>query len=64
MIKCPQCTKEFNYFSVSTRPFCSERCQLIDMGHWFSESYAVPDKSLSDLEESSEEFIEDKNEEE
>ena len=24
------------------RPFCSERCKLIDLGQWASESYRVP----------------------
>jgi endogenous inhibitor of DNA gyrase (YacG/DUF329 family) len=24
------------------RPFCSERCKLIDLGAWASESYRVP----------------------
>jgi len=26
------------------RPFCSERCKMIDLGLWASESYRVPDK--------------------
>jgi uncharacterized protein len=25
------------------RPFCSERCKLIDLGNWASERYSVPD---------------------
>lgn len=41
IIKCPQCSREFNYYSKATRPFCSERCQMIDMGHWFEETYKV-----------------------
>lgn len=24
------------------RPFCSERCRMIDLGHWASGDYAVP----------------------
>jgi endogenous inhibitor of DNA gyrase (YacG/DUF329 family) len=24
------------------RPFCSERCKMIDLGAWASESYRVP----------------------
>jgi endogenous inhibitor of DNA gyrase (YacG/DUF329 family) len=24
------------------RPFCSERCKLLDLGHWLSGSYGVP----------------------
>lgn len=26
----------------SFRPFCSDRCKLVDLGKWFSESYAIP----------------------
>ena len=26
-------------------PFCSERCRLIDLGHWLGESYRVPDST-------------------
>ena len=37
--RCPQCGKTAdNRF----RPFCSERCKLIDLGAWASESYRVP----------------------
>jgi hypothetical protein len=25
------------------RPFCSERCKLIDLGQWANEAYRVPD---------------------
>ena len=41
-IKCPQCRAAFNYYSSDFRPFCSERCRKIDLGHWFQESYVVP----------------------
>ena len=44
-VKCPNCKKEFEYYSSQVRPFCSVRCQMIDMGHWFDESYAIPGRS-------------------
>ena len=25
-------------------PFCSERCQLVDLGRWLSEEYRVPEE--------------------
>jgi endogenous inhibitor of DNA gyrase (YacG/DUF329 family) len=25
------------------RPFCSERCRMIDLGRWAAEDYRVPD---------------------
>lgn len=54
-IKCRQCGKE-TVFSPENpfRPFCSERCRLIDLGEWASESYKVPatdTNSIQDLEE-------------
>jgi len=27
---------------TATPPFCSERCQLIDLGHWLDEEIGVP----------------------
>jgi endogenous inhibitor of DNA gyrase (YacG/DUF329 family) len=29
--------------SSKFRPFCSERCRLIDLGQWATESYRIPD---------------------
>ena len=42
-IKCPQCGL-FTIYSLEnlSRPFCSARCKLIDLGEWASESYKVP----------------------
>ncbi len=41
IIKCRTCEKEFNYWSSDSRPFCSKRCKMVDLGHWFNESYSV-----------------------
>ena len=43
-VKCPTCEKEFFYYDSEFRPFCTERCKMIDLGHWFNEEYAVPSK--------------------
>lgn len=43
-VKCPTCEKEFNYYSSEYRPFCSEKCKMVDLGHWFKETYKVPEK--------------------
>jgi endogenous inhibitor of DNA gyrase (YacG/DUF329 family) len=29
-------------------PFCSERCQTIDLGHWLDERYRVPSADTPD----------------
>jgi len=44
MVKCPTCEKQFSYYTSEFRPFCCEKCKLIDLGHWFKESYKVPTK--------------------
>jgi uncharacterized protein len=42
MIKCPKCGKETTFEDNPYRPFCSERCKLIDLGNWVSEKYNIP----------------------
>ena len=48
-VKCPQCEKKFLYYDSEFRPFCSEKCQQIDLGHWINESYTVPVVDTSDI---------------
>jgi uncharacterized protein len=36
--------------SNAYRPFCSERCRLIDLGQWATESYRVPANQEPDPE--------------
>ena len=43
-IKCPQCKKPVTWQGNPDRPFCSERCRLIDLGCWADESYRVAGK--------------------
>nr|WP_229407318.1 DNA gyrase inhibitor YacG [Methylobacillus sp.] len=46
MVPCPQCGELSEYSSANPyRPFCSERCRLIDLGQWASESYRIPDNN-------------------
>jgi hypothetical protein len=42
-IKCPQCGKLTTWENNESRPFCSERCRMIDFGAWIDEEYRVPD---------------------
>lgn len=41
-MKCPNCGKNIEWKDNPARPFCSERCKLIDFGAWANEEYAVP----------------------
>ncbi len=40
-IKCPQCSESVVWQDNPHRPFCSERCKLIDLGQWADESYRI-----------------------
>ncbi|MBP6655649.1 MAG: DNA gyrase inhibitor YacG [Propionivibrio sp.] len=49
MVRCPQCGGESLWSAENKyRPFCSERCKLIDLGAWASESYRVPVQETTD----------------
>jgi hypothetical protein len=40
-VKCPACKKKGSWFAGPFGPFCSRRCQLIDLGKWLSEEHAI-----------------------
>ncbi|MGE0632179.1 MAG: DNA gyrase inhibitor YacG [Pseudobdellovibrionaceae bacterium] len=43
IVRCPRCGGPASFESQNTyRPFCSERCKLIDLGKWASEDYKIP----------------------
>jgi len=45
---CPICKKKTTWEENPHRPFCSERCRLMDLGKWASEDYRIPsDKNIS-----------------
>jgi endogenous inhibitor of DNA gyrase (YacG/DUF329 family) len=46
MKKCPTCDRQVPWQDNPFRPFCSERCKLVDFSKWVSEEYRVPGKSL------------------
>ena len=39
---CPRCGEASTWEANEFRPFCSERCKLIDLGAWASDEYKVP----------------------
>ena len=42
-VACPKCGKSVSWTPENAwRPFCSERCKLIDLGAWAAEKYRVP----------------------
>ncbi|MDH3444781.1 MAG: DNA gyrase inhibitor YacG [Deltaproteobacteria bacterium] len=42
IVKCSNCRAETPWENNPHRPFCSDRCQLIDLGAWAAEKYRVP----------------------
>ncbi|HRH80234.1 MAG TPA: DNA gyrase inhibitor YacG [Thiobacillaceae bacterium] len=42
VVACPTCGKPVEWLPENRyRPFCCERCKLIDMGEWAAERYRV-----------------------
>jgi endogenous inhibitor of DNA gyrase (YacG/DUF329 family) len=42
-VSCPTCNRPVEWSEASPwRPFCSERCKLIDLGAWAAEKHAIP----------------------
>lgn len=51
VVNCPSCNKQVIWDELSTwRPFCSKRCQIIDLGEWAAEEKRIP--SSDDLTDS------------
>ncbi|HQS99228.1 MAG TPA: DNA gyrase inhibitor YacG [Thiobacillus sp.] len=43
VVACPTCSAAVSWTAENKwKPFCSERCKLIDLGHWATEKYRVP----------------------
>jgi len=47
-VKCPTCEREIDWAQSPFRPFCSERCRLIDLGAWLTEKHAIPRAPVQD----------------
>lgn len=49
-VKCPTCNKPVEWNSDNAwRPFCCERCKLIDLGEWASESHRIKGEHADDF---------------
>ena len=43
IVRCPTCSRAVEWTEASRwRPFCSERCKLIDLGAWAAEQHVIP----------------------
>lgn len=50
---CPGCHTPTTWNGNHWRPFCSERCQLTDLGTWAAEGYRIAGSRLTDESEES-----------
>ncbi len=41
-LACPTCKNQTTWEENPWKPFCSERCKLIDLGTWASGEYRIP----------------------
>jgi endogenous inhibitor of DNA gyrase (YacG/DUF329 family) len=48
---CPTCHKDVSWEGNTFRPFCSERCRLVDLQGWFGERYRIPQDEDPDLDD-------------
>ena len=49
VVACPRCGASVSWTPESRwRPFCSERCKLIDLGAWAAEEHAIAGDLLDD----------------
>jgi uncharacterized protein len=42
IMKCPRCGKETESAENPFRPFCGERCKMVDLGNWIMGAYRLP----------------------
>jgi len=52
-MRCPTCERPIEWTDAFPfRPFCSERCRLIDLGAWLTERHVIPGEPAQPEEES------------
>jgi endogenous inhibitor of DNA gyrase (YacG/DUF329 family) len=50
-MRCPICKKPVDSTPKNRfRPFCTERCRMIDLGTWAGGDYVIPGKEVDDRE--------------
>ena len=54
-VRCPTCRIKHEYRVESAfRPFCSERCKMIDLGAWANDEYKLPTQDAPQADNSGE----------
>jgi len=48
-VRCPHCGKTLAWDTANKwRPFCCERCKMVDLGAWIAEEHAIPGEPAMD----------------
>jgi uncharacterized protein len=50
-VSCPTCGAATTWEENRHRPFCSERCRLIDLGRWATEAHRIPGEPVHEPQE-------------
>lgn len=49
VVACPSCGADVRWEPASIyRPFCSERCRLVDLGAWAAGDYRIPEAAVDE----------------
>jgi endogenous inhibitor of DNA gyrase (YacG/DUF329 family) len=60
-VKCPTCRKEVPWENNPHRPFCSDRCKIIDLGSWSQERFRIPAEESEFDADSDDEEVKSRN---
>lgn len=57
-VTCPVCRAKVAWIPEQRfKPFCSERCKLIDLGDWATEAHKIPcEPAIDDLDTETDDF--------
>jgi len=47
-VTCPTCGVTTTWEENQHRPFCSERCRMVDLGRWAAEEHRIPGEPAPD----------------
>jgi endogenous inhibitor of DNA gyrase (YacG/DUF329 family) len=51
-LPCPTCKRSIVWSDeFPFRPFCSERCKMVDLGAWLTEQHAIPGEPVEGASE-------------
>lgn len=59
IVACPTCKTSVPWTAQQRfKPFCSERCKMIDLGDWATEAHKIPAEPLvSDADDSEADYL-------